>query len=296
MPRGNRKFGSDPATTSSLARTYTNNKRPLSLDEEIQLVGLAQSGDGPAFESLLFRHLGYIRKIASEYRNMGLEYEDLVSEGVVGFVQAIRRYSVQRRNRFISYAYWWIRKNILLALSKVTAPCHVPQYQLRKLFTARRAEAALIQDLGRRPTMSELAQHLGTSLNLLANLLKTKTSPQRPFSDQGLSKSSTCGFGELALSGDNHDPQGKWIEKEALENLRKSVKTLPRRESLVLTRRYGLESGKASTLKEIALEMGITKERVRQIETRAICLLRALIGSRKRRNFYYSKPQKYIPS
>ncbi|MBI4161908.1 MAG: sigma-70 family RNA polymerase sigma factor [Acidobacteria bacterium] len=267
----------------SLISSYLHSrrdKRALPPEEELRLVRLSQEGNDEAFENLLGHHMGYIGKIASEYRQMGLDYEDLLAEGLVGFVQAVHRYQPMRLNRFISYAYWWIRKNILLALSKESSPYYVPHYRTQSFFRLRRAEALLTQQLGRRPTLQELAAHMHAnpaqvrSLQELGTLRKRNSDrPGRNGGDGG----DGNGPPDHTAFGNGSDPLGAWLEKESREQLRKAVRNLPRRERTILVRHYGLDAqGTSLTLSEIAQEMVLTKERVRQIENRALSLLKTI--------------------
>lgn len=248
----------------------------LTLQEELQLLLRAKKGEGAAFELLLRHHLGYITKIASEYRHMGLDQEDLVAEGLVGFVQAIRRYQPHRQNRFISYAYWWIRKNILLALSRESSPYYVPNYRIQWFLRVRRAESALQQKLGRPPTLQELSHHIDTPLNALDKFLKLGKFRQDVSNERLLFASSNNNGETIFSTGKTSSPLEKWIKRESLSQLREAVRKLPKRERSILITRYGLESEKPCTLREIAQGMGMTRERVRQIEIRALSLLSIL--------------------
>ena len=279
--------------TQYLRHNRRNLRQPLDKQEEIELIELSQAGDGNAFEKLLRHHIGYIAKIASEYRHMGIDYEDLLGEGLVGFVQAVYRFHPERRNRFISYAYWWIRKNILLALSNESSPFYVPHYRQQRIFRIRRAETYLIQKLGRRPTLSELAHHMHSTPDKLQSLLETGNLRLRADGLEEQISDEPNGLGGIhGGSRTTTNPHKKWLEKRLCEEVRNAVQTLPRRERNILTRRYGLGSQDPSTLGEIARGMGLTKERVRQIESRAIDLLKNLYSGKTNGSSYsYRSPR-----
>jgi RNA polymerase sigma factor (sigma-70 family) len=232
------------------------------------LLRAAKKGNQEALETLLRHHIRYIIKIAREYGRMGLPEEDLIGEGLVGFLEAVYRYRPKFKSRFITYAYWWIRKNVLAALSRETNLVHVPYDRLQKLFQIQKVESYLTNSLGRRPTTENVADFLSIPVREVENIRKAmqfRTEFLEILNGHKRNGHRTPGNGSVVHT----DPLYQWLNQESHSRIRLAVKKLPQREQWILTKRFGLTGGKSSTLLEIADKMGVSKERVRQLEGRA---------------------------
>lgn len=248
----------------------------LTKTQEQKLIRAAKNGDETALETLVRCHIRYIAKIAGDYRRMGLHEEDLLGEGVLGFVEAVRRYQARYKTHFITYAYWWIRKNILSALSRESSLIHVPHDRLQKFFQVRKAENHLSNRLGRRPNLEELSEFLKTPIRELEGVITIMH--YRTEWIEGTEMGGRNGKKVPAgLQVKGQDPLSLWLTRESRTRIRDVLGNLPGREKMVLSKRFGITGGKSLTLREIASTMGLSKERVRQIECRAKKRMRAIL-------------------
>jgi RNA polymerase primary sigma factor len=273
---------------SILARYLTDVGRHaiLSRDQEMEIgraVGLR--GDTEALHRLIESNLAFVIKVASEYRNRGLPFEDLVSEGNVGLLEAARRYDHARGVKFITYAVWWIRKAILKALAEQSGLVRVPRYQQRMIQKVREAEASLAHSLGRPPSREEISSTLESTVSEVDRILLMK-SVQISLDEEHEEEDGPRG-GQLA-DPRSVSPEEELLRGESQELLRSAVRVLNPQERTVIARRMGMQ-GRPSTLKEIGETMGVTRERIRQIEEQATKKLRGAV------EYLSSPPRERLP-
>ena len=212
--------------------------------------------------------------IAQKYMGQGVPLPDLVQEGNLALIQAAETFDVRRRCRFSTYATWWIRFAITTAIADQGRFVRLPTHAMRKLVKLARATDQLTQSLGREPTPGELAQSTGLPLGLVKHLLTLDGQPAS--FDQPADDAQPMGDapGEWIEDVETLSPVESVMEQGRLEEVRQIVAGLPPKESLVLRMRFGLDDGITHTLTEIGQVMGLTAERIRQIEAQALARLR----------------------
>jgi RNA polymerase primary sigma factor len=248
---------------------------PLTEEEEKRVGERAREGDLVALRRLIESNLKFVVSYVKKYRGMGLGLLDLINEGNVGLIEAAKRFDPTRNVRFISYAVWWIRQAILHALSQYSRIYNIPQKLSDQISAMKKKTAELKGELGREPTRAEVARTMGLSeedVDDLAVLEEKNVSLSDRLSDDGLEV-------EDRISDDLNPPVEYQIIKSSVQQqIRATIGELDEKEALVLKLRFGLDDDRPRTLQEIGNEMGLTRERIRQIEQKA---MRKLSRSRR---------------
>jgi len=249
----------------------------LSEDEEARLADEIEAGSDPAIGRLVESNLGFVVAVAREYRHHGVPFEDLLNEGNLGLVEAARRFDRRRGVRFVGYAVWWIRKRILRAIAERSTLVRLPDVQLKKLHEVRRAATRLRQSLGRDPSRSEISESLTLPAGTVEELLRLAPSMasldapagerERPLAD--------------ALGRIEPSTEQRLIRRDALRRVARAFDRLAARQKIVLVLRLGLSGESPLTLHEVGERVGLSGERVRQIERQAHARLRALAGGKR---------------
>lgn len=248
----------------------------LTKEQEQQLARRVQRGDKEAFEHLVASNLSFVVKVASEYRNLGLPLEDLLNEGNLGLIEAARRYDPTKGTKFITYAIWWIRKSILKALAEQVNLVRVPTYQMKKVKQVREAEHTLRKELGRSPERHEISDRLDVSLRKVEQTLQVHA---REMSlDETVGKEKTSLVSDYLVDPDVESPEERLLKREGSSLVAEAFEHLSENERIVIRHRFGLDGCPILTLKEIGEKMGVSRERVRQIETQAKLRLRRLFN------------------
>ncbi len=251
----------------------------LSKEQERMLAREVKRGDQKALHELVESNLSFVVKVASEYRNLGLPFEDLLNEGNLGLIEAARRYDAAKGTKFITYAIWWIRKSILKALSEHAALVRVPTYQMKKVREIREAENALRRTLGRKPRRDEISERLAKSVRKIDQTLQLR---MREVSlEEKVGRDRDTPLCDYLVDRNGTDPEADLIKREASCLVTEALACLTEQERTVLTYRFGLTGGSPLTLKEIGKKMGISRERVRQIECQAKTRLRRMFARRR---------------
>ena len=253
------------------------NFEPLSRAKEIELVRLAKAGDEEAMHAMVNANLRFVVSVAKEYTGHGLSFIELISEGNYGLIEAVNRFDETRGFKFITYAVWWIRQAILKALAVQSKAARPPMSQINDLQKVERKAGELTQQLGRDPTLDELAREAGISRERARNALELSRrdlSLDAPlFADEDdtlLSVYATAG-----------SPAEADIERAALaEAMALCLGELEPRERRILRAYFGLDGEDPMTLEEIGGLLGLTRERVRQLRDRALNKIRARWGAR----------------
>ena len=239
----------------------------LTTEQERGLAAGLSRGSRASLDTLVQSNLSFVVKIASEYRNLGLSFEDLLNEGNVGLLEAARRYDCSKGTKFITYAIWWIRKSILKALSEQSTLVRLPSYQIKKYRRINGAAAALSQQLGRRPERSEISARLGERSEnvdqVLRNRVREMSLDERVGRDQGTAIS------EFLVDASADSPEESLIRSENSSLLHAALLNITCQEREVLVGRFGLDGENGMTLREIGSSMSLSRERVRQIENQA---------------------------
>ncbi len=227
------------------------------------------------FDDLIHSNLNFVAKVAAEYRGLGLPFEDLLNEGNVGLIEAAYRFDAARGTKFVTYAVWWIRRAILRALAEHTRVVRLPEYQRKEIRRVRDAEQILGRELGRRPDTSEISERLSRSVESVERLMQSQLRElwiDAPVGHDREHRLSDSLADELLPS-----PEDVVIREQALRLVGRALAMLAPREREVLRFRFGLDGGKGQSLSKVGKRLGLSGERVRQIETEAITHLRQMI-------------------
>jgi RNA polymerase primary sigma factor len=249
--------------------------RLLEAHEERDLSRRAHGGDREARRRLIESNLRLVISIAKKYRGRGVAFEDLIQEGNAGLIKAVEKFDPEMGNRFSTYATWWIRQAVTRAIADHSRTVRLPAHVVDSLYRLRRAENALSIELGRDATEEELAERLGVRLEETRRLREVS----QPISSinarmGGSGDEDGSEVGDLLpdeRSGDDYAQVevGQW-ELALVE----AVRSLPEREARVLQMRHGLDGGDVRTLREVSEVLGISQERARQVEIKALRTIR----------------------
>ncbi len=244
----------------------------LSHEEEIDLSKRAKQGNERARHRLIEKNLRLVVSVAKKYRGMGLPFEDLIQEGNIGLMKAVEKFDPEMGNRFSTYATWWIRQAVTRAIADQARTVRLPAHVVDSLYRLRRSESSLSVELGRDATEEELAQRLGKGPEEARRLREVG----QPISsiNARLGDEEGSEVGDLLpdeRSGDDYVrvEVGQWEQ-----TLVEAVRSLPEREAKVLEMRHGLDGSETRTLREVSEELGISQERARQVEIKALRTIR----------------------
>jgi len=239
--------------------------KPLSrAEEQVITRRYRANGDPDALRRIVESNQHFVIMISRQYHGMGLPLEDLISEGNIGLLQAADRFDPDKGIKFITYAVWWIRRAILQALSDQSRLVRLPKYKIREVREVRDRQEEMRRDLGREPEIAELARATGQAVSKVEDLLQ-------------------LGAFELSMDveteGGDGNPYDKWMSESRVEGdyyqtevttlIREAIDRLSQKERHVVLRRFEFVDGERNTLEAVSEELGLTKERVRQIELQA---------------------------
>ncbi len=243
----------------------------LTHSEELDLSRRARAGEERARQRLIEKNLRLAVSVAKRYRGMGLPFEDLIQEGNIGLMKAVEKFDPEKGWRFSTYATWWIRQAVQRAVVDKGRAIRVPVHMSEKVRKVARATGQLSNEYWRDPTEEEIAAHLGWELEEVQSSLRATTdvtSLNRRLGADGASE-----FGDLVEDTRASDTTETVVQEMETEELAEAIGRLPERHRRVLVRRYGLDGSKRATLAELSEELGISRERVRQIQLGAEQLL-----------------------
>jgi len=279
-----RKSAKDGAQPQSPLETYLreiNEMKLLTAEDEQMLARLIAQGDAQARDRMVRANLRLVVNIARSYVGKGLALQDLIEEGNLGLLRAVEGFDPEMGTRFSTYASYWIKQSIKRALINSSKTIRIPAYMVELLSKWRRATARLNDELGRMPTQEEIGRILGLPKKKLPIIKKAiqvyNATPQSDQSDSGWS------IGEMVMDERAKSPDEAMIDHDVLKTAIELLETLDTREATVLRMRFGLNDTPPHTLKEIGAELGLTRERVRQIETEALARLQHALKDPKER-------------
>ncbi len=267
-----------------------NETKLLSANEEQELAKKIGEGDARARDRMVRANLRLVVNIARCYTGKGMGLQDLIEEGNLGLLRAVEGFDPNMGTRFSTYASYWIKQSIKRALINSSKTIRIPAYMVELLSKWRRATSRLTEELGRNPTLEEVARLLGVPKKKLPIIKKAihihNLAPQNDQSEAGWS------LGEMVMDEKTKTPEDELIENDVLNRVKEMMHELEPRELTVLKMRYGLDEMEQHTLKEIGENLNLTRERVRQIETEALKKLGDGLKDPSERMFRVTRPSR----
>jgi len=234
--------------------------------EEIELAKRIKKGDKIAVEKLTKANLRFVISVAKQYQNMGLEFEDLIAEGNIGLIKAAHKFDETKGFKFISYAVWWVRQSILKAIAEKSRIIYLPLNKVNFLTKINKSVIELEKKLGRKPTSYEISEHIDSDVETVDKCIRYSNrhiSMDKPINEDGDTLHDI-------FENNNSKPDDNMMYDSLKHNISVVLSTLTERESYILKKHFGLDDNAPMTLDDIAENLNLTKERIRQIKQKSL--------------------------
>jgi len=244
--------------------------KPLSREEENELAIKAKKGDKQAIDKLVTSNLKFVVKIASRYQNRGLSLAELISEGNMGLMRAIEKFEPEQHNKLISYAVWWIRQRILFALSEKTSIIRMPLGKANIANKIKMTRNKIFMETGKNASIKEIAKLTNldekTIKKISKEIVKTVSMEETSYTN----KQEKVQLGDFLADEDFFNPQTLYYRERVQDSIEKSLEKLPSRAAYIVKEYFGLEGHDNKNFAQIAEELGLSRERVRQIQKKSL--------------------------
>ena len=251
----------------------------LTPEQEIELAEKIKKGDADAREQMINSNLRLVVTIAHDYANLGLPLLDLISEGNIGLTKAVERFDPTKGAKVSTYAMWWIKQSMKRALANQSKTIRLPVHLVDKIAKVRRVSLQMSDELGREPTDDELGEELGIASEKVGRL---KSVGIRPASlDASIGDDDSTEFGESVGDEEAQTPFELLRDKNLRDEVDGLIAVLDAREKKIISQRFGLGGGRPKTLEDVGKNLGVTRERIRQLQSVALAKLRRALSKKE---------------